>query len=93
MDTLMDTGLAEKAKAEELVASVPPMPEVESVDVRLYDDYSGEAALYLTFHIKSGALYDDAFFLRFNQYKHHVRTKILNSGISRFPYARLQEAA
>ena len=93
MNSLEETGLAEKAQAEELIAATPRMPEVEGVSVRLDEDWSGDPSLYLTFRIKADATFDEGFFLRFNEYAGEVQKRILHSGISRFPYTRLQEAA
>jgi hypothetical protein len=87
------TGADEKARAEKLVAALPGIPEVASVTVRLDDDWSGDPSLYLTFRLRGGVQVDDAFIKRFLDYSTRVQSEIFRSGISRFPYARMELAA
>ena len=86
-------GVAEKQKAEELIASVPRMPEVEHVSVRLDTDWTGDPSLVLIFHIRHDAVVDDAFAAKYVDYTSQVQDKILQSGVSRFPYTRVKRAA
>lgn len=85
--------LEDKAAAEKLVASVPLMPEIDSVDVELYTDHTGDPSFQLIFHLKPGVDPTNEFLDRFLDYKEIVQTKILHSDLGRFPYTRLKEAA
>ncbi len=93
MSTEDQKALADVQEAERLVASVPLLPELDSVNVELYTDHTGEPSLQLTFHIRPGVDADKAFIKRFIDFAAVIQTKILHSEIGRFPYTRLLEAA
>ena len=80
-------------EARRLIATVPLIPEVEKIDVELYTDNTGDPALELLFRVKTGVEVDRAFIRRFNEFAGRVQTVILHSQITRFPYARLRQAA
>jgi len=80
-------------KAEQIVASIPLLPEVDGVDVKPYTDNTGDDALQLVFRLRPGILVDQEFIKRFNEYSGRVQTAILHSGVNRFPYTRLKEVA
>ncbi len=86
-------GAAEKQKAEELIDSVPRMPEVDHVSVRLDKDWTGDPSLVLTFHLRQDTVVDDAFAARYVDYTSQVQDRILQSGVSRFPYTQVKRAA
>ncbi len=92
--TLLETeGIAEKQRAEDLVASAPKMPGIDHVSVDLGSSWTGDPSLYLTFYLQSDVLVDDAFASRFVDYSASIIDKILQSGISRFPYTHVKRAA
>ncbi len=86
-------GVQEKSQAEQLILSLPALPEVEDFQVRLSDDWIGDPSLYITFRLRSGTLVDDAFLGRFNRYRLSVSKAILDTDISRFPYTDFEKAA
>ena len=88
-----DTELEQKAKIEELVHSVPRLPEIERVTISFDKDWSGDPALYLAFVVRPDVKVDEAFVDKFLDYTGAVQTKILHSGIDLFPYTWLQQAA
>lgn len=92
MNAVEQTGLNEKARAEHLIEAAPALPEVESFEVRLDEDWTGDPSLYITFRIKPDTVFDKNFYKRFNSYSNSVSFSILHSGISRFPYTRLEIA-
>jgi hypothetical protein len=93
MSTAIDNEQLDKAKAEELISTIPLMPEVESIDVELYQDHSGDPSFQLVFHVKRTVQLDDAFMDRFLDFSATVQTKILHSDLNRFPYKRIEQTA
>ena len=83
----------EKAKAEQFVAETPMMDGVESVRVDLDEDFTGDPVFRLVFRLRSDLKFDRAMARRFNEYAAIIQTKILHSGIKRFPHTRLERAA
>jgi len=93
MSTAIDSEQLDKAKAEELISTVPLIPEVESIDVELYTDNTGDPSFQLIFHVRQGVSVDREFMPRFLKFSAAVQTKILHSDINRFPYTRIVKAA
>ena len=93
MMSLEIEGHAEKRQAEEIIASTPKMPGIDSVSVGLGSDWSGDPSLNLTFLLQHDCVIDDDFARRFVDYSASVVDKILQSGVSRFPYTRVKRAA
>lgn len=83
----------DRTKAQQLVYTVPLIPEVESIDVELYTDHSGDPAFQLTFRLRRDITVDDEFMDRFIAFAGQVQTAILHSDLNRFPYTRLERAA
>ena len=83
----------ELTQAEVIIAATPRLPEVESFAVKLYEDWTGDPSLYITFRIRRDAVYDESFFRRFHAYSNQVTRNVLDSGITRFPYTRLESQA
>ncbi len=69
------------------------MEGVESIRVELGNDNTGDPAMWLIFHLQRDLAVDVEWILRFNEYAAGIQTKILHSGLTRFPYARLEQAA
>ncbi len=86
-------GDADKIQAEEIIASTPKMPGIDSVSVGLSNDWTGDPSLNLTFLLQHDCVIDDDFARRFVDYSASVVDKILQSGVSRFPYTRVKRAA
>jgi len=93
MRTTDEQDQLEKEKARQIVAEVPLIPEVQSIDVELYTDNTGDPALQLIFRIKPEVEVDGTFIKRFNTFAATVQTRILHSDIPRFPYARIRQVA
>jgi hypothetical protein len=81
------------AKAEQLIADIPMIPEVESIAVEPYTDHTGDPAFQLKFRLRKGVEVDSSFLQRFIDFSGTVQTRILHSDLDRFPYARLEPAA
>ena len=93
MSPIEEKAQQDKLQAEELVAAVPLMDEVQRIDVELYTDNTGDPAFQLLFYVKPDVEIDRQFIRRFNEYAGTVQTRILHSDINRFPHARLKRAA
>jgi hypothetical protein len=93
MSAIVDNGLADKAEAERLIATVPLIPEVQRIDVELYTDNTGDPAFQLLFRVRADVVVDKDFIKKFNDFAGIVQTKILHSDLHRFPYSRLKQEA
>ncbi len=93
MSAALDNEQLDKAKAEELISTIPLIPEVESIDVELYTDHTGDAAFRLIFNVRKDVKVDREFMRHFLKFSFIVETAILHSGIDRFPYTRIKQAA
>ena len=93
MSTLTDSEALDKAKAEEIISSIELIPEVESIDVELHTDHTGDPAFRLNFWLRKDVEADRAFIRRFVQFAGQVQDRILHSDINRFPYTRLKQVA
>ena len=83
----------EKEKAEQIIADTPLMDGIESVSIELGDDQSGDPAMWLVFHLQRDLQADDPWLKRFNEYTSKIDMRIIDSGLTRFPYTRLRQAA
>jgi hypothetical protein len=88
-----DKDLAEKEKAEQFIAETPLMDGIENVRVELGEDHTGDPAMWLVFRLRPDLNFDQEMARRFNEYAAVIQTKILHSGLTRFPYTRLEQAA
>jgi hypothetical protein len=93
MATTEAADLAEKEKAEQFIAETPLMDGIENVRVELGEDQTGDPAMWLVFRLQPGLKFDNEMARRFNEYAAVIQTKILHSGLTRFPYTRLEQAA
>jgi hypothetical protein len=83
----------EKERAEQFIAETPMMEGIENIRVELGEDNTGDPAMWLIFRLNSDLNFDIEMARRFNEYAAIIQTKILHSGLSRFPYTRLERAA
>jgi hypothetical protein len=80
----------EKEKAEQFVAETPRMPGVEKVRVELGEDFTGDPAMWLIFKLNPALNFDNAKAKEFNAYASVIQLKIIDSGLKRFPYTKLE---
>ncbi len=83
----------EVSKAEQFISEIPMFPGVESVRVEVGDDSAGDQAMWLVFRLQPEVHVDPEWAGQFSKYAAAIQTKILHSGLSRFPYTRLERAA
>ena len=93
MTAAQELGLREKALAEKLLAMMPPPEGVESSRVELGEDPDGEPAMWVVFTLGRNRIVDAQWIDHFSRYSTHVSLKILESGVERFPYTRIERAA
>ncbi len=83
----------DQTRAKENLGQSPLPPEIYDVVMEFKDDSSGQPSIYLSFKLKPGAAVDQPSIARISRYMSGVLDQLLRSGISRFPYASLDEAA
>jgi hypothetical protein len=83
----------ELQKAEQFIAETPRIDGIESVRVELGEDHSGDPAMWLVFTLRADLDANREWMRRFIAYAGVIQTKILHSGLKRFPYTRLVDAA
>ena len=88
-----DQDRLERERAELIATEVPLFEGVERISVELGEDQTGDPAMWLVFHLRSGFDANREWIRRFLVYKQGIQLKILNSGLQRFPYTRFGEAA
>jgi hypothetical protein len=93
MTTTEQVGEQEKAKAEAMIAATPAFGGVEAVSVELGEDHTGDPSMWIIFRLRAGFKTDDAWFREFSDYSTQLSLKLLHSGLTRFPYTRLESAA
>ena len=95
MSTLVDTGQLDKAKAEQLISTIPLIPEVERIEVELYTDHTGDPAFQIVYYLRKDVVFElnDELGKRFEEFKGVIQTAILHSDLNRFPYTKLERAA
>jgi hypothetical protein len=88
-----EQGQIEKQKAEQIIADTPLMDGIESISVELGDDQSGDPAMWLVFHVRRDTNVDAEWLKNLNEFSHLLGMRIIHSGLTRFPYTRLRDAA
>lgn len=83
----------EQAKADELLAELDLPPEISSVRAELAEDSSGETALWVVLHLAPNAVKARSDIKKITDFAGDVQVRLLHSGISAFPYIKLEEAA
>jgi hypothetical protein len=92
MNTI-DKAEQDKSQAQQIIAAIPLIPEVQGIDVELYTDNTGDPAFQLIFLVRPNVEVGEEFIKRFNGFAREVQTKILHSDLQRFPYTRIKQVA
>ncbi len=93
MAVIEEEGQLEKRAAEQIIADTPLMDGLESISVELGDDHTGDPAMWLVCYMQPDLKVDDSWLRRLNEYSNRLGLKIIDSGLTRFPYTRLRRAA
>lgn len=93
MATLAESEALDKAKAEEIISKIELIPEVQSIDVEVYTDHTGDPSFQVVFNLRKGLKHDQAFHERLADFSQQVQIKILHSDLNRFPYPKIRSAA
>jgi hypothetical protein len=83
----------DQSRTTQILNESPLPPEIFDVAMDFKNDSSGEPSIYLSFQVKPGVVLDKESIARISRYMSGVLDRLLRSGISRFPYASLDEAA
>ena len=86
-------GEHERMKAEEAIAAAVPPGEIQSVRVELGEEHSGDPSLWVIFRIHPEAATDLSWIKKYSAYSTKLTLKLIDSGLKRFPYTRLERAA
>lgn len=89
--TVEEHGEQEKAQAAALIAATPRFEGIETVSVELGDDHTGDPSMWVEFHLRAGLDVDEPWIQEFNNYSTKLGLKLIHSGLSRFPYTRLEQ--
>lgn len=79
-------------KVDELLRKTELPPEIAVVLKEFKDDHSGIPAVYLSFQLKPHIVLDKQTLMRISRFKTGVERELLDDGLSRIPYAYLNEA-
>ena len=93
MNVSEEHGQLEKQKAEQIIADTSLMDGIESISVELGEDHTGDPAMRLVFLMNRDVKPDDNWYDRFNEFSHQLGMRIIDSGLTRFPYTQLRPAA
>jgi hypothetical protein len=93
MTGVEEQGQLEKQKAEQIIANTPLFDGIESITVELGDDHTGDPSMWLVFSMQHDQKADKTWLMSLNEYSNKLGLKIIDSGITRFPYPRLRRVA
>jgi hypothetical protein len=91
--TAEDEAQLEKAQAEQIIADTPLFEGVRSITVELGNDFDGDPAMWLIYHLDPDLETTDDWHTRFSQFNSSLSLRIIDRGVKRFPYSRLRNAA
>jgi hypothetical protein len=84
---------SEKEMADELLAKLELPPEVVRISTDLGTDTSGDDAIFVHLHIARDAINQKYMVRKLANFSEQVQILLLGSGITRFPYVYIEEAA
>jgi hypothetical protein len=88
-----NTRQEEERLARQILAGLSLPPEIERVEIELKDDSSGTPALFLSFVVTPDSKLTPESTPRLSRFMFDVAKEFLRSGIPRFPYVSLDQAA
>jgi hypothetical protein len=92
MAVLSEAGVQlEFDRAREIVATLSLPDEILSVDVTLGKDLYADDALWLNFHVKPKVKPDRLTIKRLTRFTQDVQSKIIEAGVSLFPFTQLEQ--
>lgn len=83
----------DREKVQAILARFPLPPEIERIETRYGRDHTGDASVYLTFHVRDNAKLEPADIKRLSSFLAGVTSALLHSGVGGFAYTRLEQAA
>lgn len=83
----------ERERVRQVLDGFPLPPEIADVTIEMGNDSTGDPALWLHFNLKTEIQIKGEQITRLSRFIGEVQSSLLQSGISRFPYAYLDEAA
>lgn len=83
----------DQIRTEAILKATPLPPEIESMSIELKNDHTGVPSMYLSFEVRGDVDLGAEKIDQLSRYMTGIVDKLLRSGISRFPYASLDQAA
>ena len=83
----------EQEQAESLLADVIPFIGVESMRVELGEDFTGDPSIWIVFRLRKDFRGDVPWVRAFAEHSTKLTIKLINGGVSRFPYTRIERSA
>jgi hypothetical protein len=83
----------DQQKVQKIVSSFELPPEIERIETRYGRDHTGDASVFLTFHIRDDVKVNTEGIKRLSAFLSAVTSALLNSNVGGFAYTRLEQAA
>ena len=80
-------------KARTIIAEVSLPVEVAKIDLDTGTDFAGEPALWVFVHIQQDVRLDRQQVKKLTQFTRELQAKIIDAGLTLFPYTSLEQAA
>ncbi len=85
--------LADLDRAREIVSGIQLPPEVSGIDLKTGPDHYGTPSLWLSLLVRSGIEADRNTVKRLTDFGREVQSRVIDGGVTLFPYTSLKEAA
>lgn len=92
MQTSRDT-LTDLDKAREIVSQIQLPPEVTRIELKTGPDHYGTPSLWVSLFVTPGLEADRNTVKRLTDFGREVQARVIDGGVSLFPYTSLKEAA
>ena len=89
----LDLNQVDVERAKELLNGVVLPPEIESFDLQVDEDWTGDPALRINYVINADRVLTPDDIKRLTHFLAEVSTLTLQANVGAFPYPRLQQAA
>ena len=93
MDSVDTKVEADLERARQIVAMIPLPAEVVDIVLRKGRDWYGEAALWADIHVRNGIEPDRDTVKRLTDFSSDVQARLIEGGVTVFPYTNLEQAA
>lgn len=85
--------LTDLDKAREIVSGIQLLPEVASIELKMGPDHYGTLSLWILLLVRSDVDADRNTVKRLTDFGREVQARVIDGGVTLFPYTSLKEAA